>query len=130
MQARQHRRGVLAALAVAASLPATAASAEMLGRFEVLDARSRSPEATSAAAIVWSLDTLSGELWACNAADADCVSAGPWKPGEPGAQRYRIASQYLDGSETAYVWIIDTASGEIRRCRAGLAAAPELACGE
>ena len=109
---------------------AVPAGADLLGRFEVLDARSRGADGSSAAAIVWSLDTLSGELWACNAADADCVSAGPWKPGEPGAQRYRIASQYVDGSGTAYVWIIDTAAGEIRRCRAALAAAPELVCGK
>jgi hypothetical protein len=136
MRARQHRRRVLAALAVAASLPAmallmaTAARAELLGRFEVMDARSRGSEGASPAAVVWSLDTVSGALSACNAAAVACASANPWKAGEVGEQRYRIASQYLDGAETAYVWIIDTATGAIRRCRAGLAAAPELACGE
>jgi len=111
--------------------PAGSPRADLLGRFEVMDARSRGAEGAAAAAIVWSLDTLSGALSACNAAAAAaCASANPWKAGEVGEQRYRIASQYLAGADAAYVWIIDTATGAIRRCRAALAAAPELACEE
>lgn len=104
--------------------------ADMLGRFEVLDARLRNTDAASPAAIVWSLDTMSGALSACNAAGAACASAKPWQAGEIGAERYRIASQYLDGAESAYLWIIDTATGAIRRCHTSLAAEPALSCGE
>jgi hypothetical protein len=106
------------------------AHAEMLGRFEVLDARSRNADAAGPAAIVWSLDTLSGALSACTAVGPGCKTANPWKPGEIGAQRYRIASQYLEGSEAAYLWVIDTATGAIQRCRSALAAEPGLSCGE
>lgn len=109
-------------------LGAAPAAAEIFGRFEVLDARSRSADGASPTAVVWSLDTLSGTLSACNAAAAACASANPWKPAEVGEQRYRIASQYLAGTEAGYAWIIDTTTGAIRGCRAALAAAPELTC--
>lgn len=130
MHTDKSRMAILLVAAATASLPTTAAEAEMLGRFEVLDARSRNAETAGPAAIVWSLDTMNGALSACTAVGVGCKSVNPWKPEEIGAARYRIASQYLEGSETAYLWVIDTATGRIQRCRSALAAEPALSCGE
>lgn len=130
MHIDKSRTPIFLLAAATALLMTTAARAEMLGRFEVLDARSRNAETTGPAAIVWSLDTMSGALSACTAVGAGCKSVNPWKPDQIGAERYRIASQYLDGSEAAYLWVIDTATGAIQRCRSALAAEPSLSCGE
>lgn len=117
----------LAALGVLAALPAQAG---MLGRFEVVEDRARAADMKARNSILWSLDTTSGAVSACTATKAACRTEGEmWPKGEDGKQRYRIASHGIDGEQQmADLWVIDTATGTIQRCRSDLAAEPTLTC--
>ncbi len=120
---------LLMTLGVLVALPAQAG---MLGRFEVVEDRARVADANAKVrdSVLWSLDTTTGAVSACTATKAACkTETEMWTKGEEGKQRYRIASHDIDGDpQLAELWVIDTATGKIRRCQSDLAAEPMLAC--
>jgi hypothetical protein len=120
---------LLTVLGLLAALPAQAG---MLGRFEVVEDRTRAADANARNSILWSLDTTNGAVSVCTPQKAACRTEGEmWSKGEEGKQRYRIASHEIDGEpQMAELWIIDTATGTIQRCQSDLAAEPALTCGK
>jgi hypothetical protein len=120
---------LFAALGLLAALPAQAG---MLGRFEVVEDRSRSADADARSSVLWSLDTTNGAISVCTPQKAVCKTEGEiWSKGEEGKQRYRIAAHEIDGgAQTAALWVIDTGTGMIQRCQSDLTAEPTLACGK
>jgi hypothetical protein len=120
---------LLTALGLLAALPAQAG---LLGRFEVVEDRSRAADANPRSSVLWSLDTTNGAISVCTPQKAICKTEGQmWSKGEEGKQRYRIASHEIDGDpQTAELWVIDTSTGAIQRCQSDLAAEPTLACGK
>jgi hypothetical protein len=119
---------LLTVLGLLATLPAQAG---MLGRFEVVEDRTRSADAAARGSILWSLDTGSGAVSACTAAKATCkTETGMWSETAADSKpRYRIAAHGIDGeTPVASLWVIDTATGRIQRCQSDLAAEPALVC--
>jgi hypothetical protein len=124
---RRISAALLAGFSILAALPAQAG---MLGRFEVVEDRTRVPDAKARNGVLWSLDTTSGAVSACTATKAVCRTEGEmWPKSEESKQRYRIASHEIDGEpQMAELWVIDTVTGTILRCQSDLAAEPTLAC--
>ena len=120
---------LLTALSLLAALPAQAG---MLGRFEVVEDRTRTADTNARNSILWSLDTANGAVSVCTPQKAACRTEGEmWSKGEEGKQRYRVASHEIDGaSQMAELWVIDTTTGTIQRCQSDLAAEPALTCGK
>lgn len=129
---RKSSAALLVALGLSAALPAEAG---MLGRFEVVEDRSRVADAASRSSVLWSLDTGSGAVTVCTAAKAACrTETGLWpesaaEQSGDGKPRYRIAAHGIEGeTPMASLWVIDTVTGAIQRCQSDLAAEPALAC--
>ncbi|QEX24483.1 hypothetical protein FRZ61_44240 [Hypericibacter adhaerens] len=119
---------LLMALSLLTALPAQAG---MLGRFEVVEDRTRAADAAERSSVLWSLDTGSGAVSVCTAAKASCkTETGMWPQADPDSKpRYRIAAHGIDGeTPMASLWVIDTATGTIQRCQSDLAAEPALVC--
>jgi hypothetical protein len=119
---------LLMALSLLTALPAQAG---MLGRFEVVEDRTRAADAAERSSVLWSLDTGSGAVSVCTAAKASCkIETGMWPQADPDSKpRYRIAAHGIDGeTPMASLWVIDTATGTIQRCQSDLAAEPALVC--
>src|SRR5215813_1381667 len=94
---------LLTVLSLLAALPAQAG---MLGRFEVVEDRSRATDANARSNVLWSLDTTNGAISVCTPQKAVCKTEGEmWSKGEEGKQRYRIASHEINGeSQMAELW--------------------------
>lgn len=105
------------------------AAAEMLGRFEITREKTQG-DPPQPAGFLWSLDTMTGALSGCPATSDHCaVQAAIWPADAVGPLRFRTVSHAVDGNaQRAYLWVLDTATGAMKRCEAALVGEPAVQC--